>query len=62
MTTEKHIPTINQLAARVVDATMDAARATESELAYSYRDYAIKNLVDLIRAVVRDMKQEIIEP
>lgn len=48
---KEHVPTIEQRAARVIDATINAARADTFETAKRYSDYAEWNLIDLIRAI-----------
>lgn len=55
-TTEKteHVPTIEQLADRVIDWTQEAARADKFEQSIRYRESARNALLDLIDRKIHD--------
>lgn len=50
----EHTPTIEQLAARVVDYTMEAAKAEGYEMQIRYRESAAMNLIDLIQRMISE--------
>ncbi len=52
MIEEKHVPTLDQLAMRVIDATENAAKSTTFEESIRFREYARNNLVDLIQRMI----------
>lgn len=50
----EHVPTIDQLADRVVDWMDEAARSDTSEISKRYRESARNALIDLIRRIGRE--------
>lgn len=51
---EEHVPTIEQLADRVIDWTQEAARSEKYEESVRYRESARNALLDLIDRKVKD--------
>lgn len=54
MSEKEHLPTIDQLAMRVIDATEQAAKSQTYEESIRYREYARNNLIDLFERLIEE--------